>query len=111
MRPRQIGRHFADIFANENVWYSIKISLQFVPKGPINKIQHWTTPNYFINQWWLVYWRIYASLGLNEQPLKSGTFIQNVFLIFYVVQYKRDMFVSNWSNAMDILSALQMSMS
>ena len=26
------------IFFNENVWISIKISLQFVPKGPINII-------------------------------------------------------------------------
>ena len=43
LRPRQNGRHFADdifkrIFFNENVWSSIKISLKFVPKGPINKI-------------------------------------------------------------------------
>ena len=34
------GRHFADdifkcIFLNENVWIPIKISLKFVPKGPI----------------------------------------------------------------------------
>ena len=41
--PRQNGRHFADdifkyIFLNENVWISIKISLKFVPKGPINNI-------------------------------------------------------------------------
>ena len=43
LRPGQNGRHFADdifkrIFFNENVWISIKISLKFVPKGPINKI-------------------------------------------------------------------------
>ena len=43
LRPRQNGRHFADdifkcIFLNENVWISIKISLKFVPKGPINNI-------------------------------------------------------------------------
>ena len=43
MRPRQNGRHFADdifkcIFVNENVWIPIKISLKFVPKGPINNI-------------------------------------------------------------------------
>ena len=43
LRPRQNGRYFADdickrIFFNENVWISIKISLKFVPKGPINKI-------------------------------------------------------------------------
>ena len=43
LRPRQNGRHFADdtfkhIFFNENVRISIKISLKFVPRGPINNI-------------------------------------------------------------------------
>ena len=43
LRLRQNGRHFLDdifkcIFLNENVWISIKISLKFVPKGPINNI-------------------------------------------------------------------------
>ena len=43
LRPRQNGRHFPDdifkcIFFNENVWIAIKISLKFVPKGPINNI-------------------------------------------------------------------------
>ena len=43
LRPRQIGRHFADdtfkrIFLNENVIILIQISLKFVPKGPINNI-------------------------------------------------------------------------
>ena len=41
LRPRQNDRRFADdtfkrIFLNENVRISIKISLKFVPKGPIN---------------------------------------------------------------------------
>ena len=41
LRPRQNGRRFTDdtfkrIFLNENVRISIKISLKFVPKGPIN---------------------------------------------------------------------------
>ena len=41
---REKGRHFANdtvkcIFVNENLWNPIKISLQFVPKGPINNIQ------------------------------------------------------------------------
>ena len=44
LRPRQDGRHFAGdtfkcIFLNENVRISIKISLKFVAKGPINNIQ------------------------------------------------------------------------
>ena len=43
LRPRQNGRRFPDdifkcIFLNENVRISIKISLNFVPKGPINNI-------------------------------------------------------------------------
>ena len=55
LRPRQTGRHFADdifkcIFLNENVWIPIKISLKFVPKGPINnnpalvQIMAWRRP-------------------------------------------------------------------
>ena len=41
LRPRQNGCRFADetfkrIFLNENVRISIKISLKFVPKGPID---------------------------------------------------------------------------
>ena len=43
LRRRQHGHRFADdilkrIFFNENVKISIKISLKFVPKGPINNI-------------------------------------------------------------------------
>ena len=43
LRPRQDGRHFPDdifkcIFLKENVWILIKMSLKFVPKGPINNI-------------------------------------------------------------------------
>ena len=43
LRPRQNGRHFLDdifkcIFLNENVCIAIKISLKFVPSGPINTI-------------------------------------------------------------------------
>ena len=42
LRPRENGRHFADIFKciflNENVWIPVEISLRFVVKGPINNI-------------------------------------------------------------------------
>ena len=43
LRQRQNGRYFADDlfkcnFFNENVWIGIKISLKFVPKGPMNNI-------------------------------------------------------------------------
>ena len=79
LRPRQIGRSFPDdifkcIFLNENVWNSIKISLEFVPRDPINnipalvQIMAWRRPGDkpLSSQWWLLYRRIYASLGLNE---------------------------------------------
>ena len=74
LRPRQNGPHFADyifkcIILNENVWISIKISLKFAPKGPINNIPSLATSqatSHYLNQWWLDCWRIYASLGLNE---------------------------------------------
>ena len=43
LRLRKNGRHFADnpfkrIFLNETLRISIKISLKFVPRGPINNI-------------------------------------------------------------------------
>ena len=43
LRPRQNGRHLPDdilkcIFLNENIQISIKISLKFVPNGPIDNI-------------------------------------------------------------------------
>ena len=43
LRPRLNGRHFPDdifksIYFNKNVSISIKVSLKFVPKGPINNI-------------------------------------------------------------------------
>ena len=43
LRPTRNRRHFADdifkcILLNENVLISIKISLKFIPKGPINNI-------------------------------------------------------------------------
>ena len=74
LRPRQNGRRWPDDifkcnFMNEDIWISINISLIFVPKVPINniptlvQIMAW---RHYLNQWWLFYWRIYASLGLDE---------------------------------------------
>ena len=45
------------IYLNENVWIPIKISLKFVPKGPINNVPALVQ---------IMACRIYASLGLNE---------------------------------------------
>ena len=76
LRPSQNGRHFPYdifkcIFLNENVWIPFQMSLKFVLKGPINnipalvQIMAWHRPGdkplSTVN-----YWRINASLGLNE---------------------------------------------
>ena len=80
LRPRQNRRHFPGdifkcIFFNEDVWISIKISLNFVPMGPVNnipalvQIMAWrqagdkplSEPMLFRSLM-----HIYASLGLNE---------------------------------------------
>ena len=67
LRPRQNGRHFADdifkrIFFKENIWISFKISLKFVPKGPINKI-----PALFL----IMAWRRPGDKPLSEAMLVS----------------------------------------
>ena len=36
------------------------------PRVQTTIFQHLFAPSNYLNQWWLVYWRIYASLGLNE---------------------------------------------
>ena len=41
---------------------------EFVPNGPINNIPalvKWYAPSHYLNRRWLIYRRIYASLGLN----------------------------------------------
>ena len=65
-------------FLNANVWISINILLNFVPRGPINNIpilvqvMDWRdqATSHYLNQWWLDYRRKYASLGLNELNIK-----------------------------------------
>ena len=75
--PGQNGRHFPDnifrcIFMNENVWISMKISLNFVPNGSIDNIPAlvqimawhriritWTNAD-------LIRWHILDALGVDE---------------------------------------------
>ena len=79
MRPRQNGRHFTDaifkwIFFSENVRISIKTSRKFVLKDQVNNISALVQIMAWCRQgdkplsepMILIYWRIYASLGLNE---------------------------------------------
>ena len=69
VRPTQNGRHFPDdifkcIFLNENVyWFRLKYHWSLFPRVQLSAGQ---ATSHYLNQWWLVYWRIYVSLGLNE---------------------------------------------
>ena len=102
LRPRQNGRHFPDdifkrIFLNENVRIPISISLEFVPKGQINnspalvQIMVWRRPG-DKPLYCLVYWRIYASPGLNAlidfiiRRIYSVLVITDFFLICKIRQ-------------------------
>ena len=93
LRARQNGCDFTDnifkcIFVNENVSILIKISLKFVPKGPIDnipalvQIKAWRQPG-DLNQWWLVYWCIYAPLGLIELRIVHSNKIQYSRHVFH----------------------------
>ena len=62
LRPGRNKRHFAYdvfkcIFLDENIWILMKISLKFIPKGPINNIPAWIqimachATSHYMNQW------------------------------------------------------------
>ena len=86
LRPRQNGCHFADdtfkrIFVNKNVRIFIEISLNLFLGVQLTIFQHWfrlwlgavQATSHYLNRWWFVYRRIYASLGLNELTLGRMT--------------------------------------
>ena len=67
LRPRQNDHHFSDnifrcIFLYENVWISIKISLKFVPNGPINDKPALVQ---------IMAWRLLGDKPLSEQMMVS----------------------------------------
>ena len=67
LRPKPNGRSFTDdsfkwIFLNKIVWISLKISLKFVPKGPINNIPALV---------WIMAWRRSGNKPLSEPMLVS----------------------------------------
>ena len=65
---------FNYIFLNENDRIPIQIALKFVPKTPIDNMPalvqvmtwHRQVPSHYLNQWFPVDWRIYASQGGDE---------------------------------------------
>ena len=81
LRPRQYDRHFTDdilkcMFLNENVFISNKLSLMFVPTGPVNdiptlvQIMAWRRPGDkpLSGSMMLAYWRIYVN---TQRPIQN----------------------------------------
>ena len=79
MRPRQNGRHFQTTFSNGFCWmklyeFRLKFHWSLFLGVQLTIFQHWCrkwlganqATNHYLHQWWLIHWRIYASLGLNE---------------------------------------------
>ena len=86
LRPKRNGCHFADnifkcIFLNENVLILFKISLNLFLRIELTISQYWfrlwlgadQATSHYLNQWWLVYWHIHASLSLNEFKIHKMT--------------------------------------
>ena len=78
---------FKCIFINENIRVSIKISLEFVPKSPINnipalvQIMAWHRPGgkpLSESMMCVDYWRIYASLGPSELRINCISSSENI---------------------------------
>ena len=72
LRPRQNGCHFAeDIF---KCIFQLKFHRSLFLRVQLTIFQHWfrkwlgavQAASHYLNRWWLVCWRKYASLGLNE---------------------------------------------
>ena len=80
--------NFLTTFSNAFPWMKMhKFRLRFhwglFLRVQLTISQHWLrkwlgadqATSHYLNQWWLVYWRIYASLGLNELkiPARKGS--------------------------------------
>ena len=83
-RPRRNKRHLTDdilkfIFLNENVWISFWFHWRLFLRFELTIFKHWLrwwlgadqATSHYLNEWWLVYWCIYASLSLNELKVEA----------------------------------------
>ena len=79
LRPRQMDAISQTTFSNAFSWmkmfeFRLKFHWSLFPRVQLTIFQQWfrwwlgavQATSHYLNQWWLVYWCIYASLGLNE---------------------------------------------
>ena len=85
---------FQTTFLNEFSWmkmckFRLKFHWSLFPMAKLTIFQNWfawPASSHYLNQWWLVYWRIYASLGFNElititKSLRKRTGIRMIDLL------------------------------
>ena len=96
------GRHkmaaiFQTTFSNAFSWvkiyeFRLRFHLSLFPRVHLTICQHWfwywfgadQATSHYLNQWWLVYWRIYASLCINELLDNAGV------LLYFTSEYLGD---------------------
>ena len=75
LRPRQMDAISQTTFSNAFSWMKMfEFRLKLFPRVQLTIFHHWfrswlgavQATSHYLNQWWLVYRRIFASLGLNE---------------------------------------------
>ena len=111
---RQNGRDFANniikcIFVNENAHILIKFHWSLFPRVKINnipalvQIMAWRPPgeNHYLNQYCLVYWCIYVSLGLKELNSNLVKFCLIITSILVLQSF--------WNSAQSMASSLPIS--
>ena len=91
---------FQTTFSNAFSWMKMfKFWLRFhwslFPRFQFTIFQHWfrlwlgtdQATSHYLNQWWSVYWRIYASLGLNELRGQHGAHLGPMnFVIWDIIK-------------------------
>ena len=84
LRRRQMDAISQTTFSNAFSWmrmneFRLRFHWSLFPRVKLTKSHHWfrqwlgagQATSHYLNQWWLVHWRIYASLGLNELTCKT----------------------------------------
>ena len=62
----EIDTLFKCIFLNEIYWFRLKCHWSLFPSVQLTIFRHWSAPSHYLNQWCLLYWRLFALFGLNE---------------------------------------------
>ena len=108
------------MFSNAFSWvqmyeFSLKFHWSLFLRFQLTIFQHWfrywlgavQATSHYLNQWWLVYWRIYTSLGLNElrtDALMVISALVNTVLCLYI-QHGHGCLLWVWSLIYILLSS------